>query len=316
MKKAQEKLAKTDVGSNGKEDFQDGLYRSEAIIFIQKDCINLPDDRLHLLVEKITEILKRRDIEKKGLFQEFTKARSEIMNEMKRTPKFREAENLEEKKGEVFPKDADAIRALIPTLLQKAFANDGFAANFYAEWGPNHPAYAALKNGPNGSSEISKLDQAKSSLGNAYKLSTFDAEIKRDPSIGIQKMKESIQRLKDERSENFKMNKALDQAVGVKFSAPLSPRHVADTLAYFGNHKKAAILAATIKKGEKNPEFVSMIICDWNESNPIVAELRKMGPSGTAALSTIATIRNEWMIKVGVPLSGPITKNLRMKVED
>lgn len=82
LKKAQDKFAKTDVGSDGKDDSKDSEYRKLALSFVQKECLNLPDDRFQMLVEKITEVLKRKDVEKSGLETEFKHVRDEIAKDV------------------------------------------------------------------------------------------------------------------------------------------------------------------------------------------------------------------------------------------
>lgn len=82
LKKAQEKFAKADVGSDGKNDSKDSEYRKLALTFVQKECLSLPDDRFQMLVEKITEVLKRKNLEKSGLETEFKHVRDEISKEI------------------------------------------------------------------------------------------------------------------------------------------------------------------------------------------------------------------------------------------
>ena len=87
LKKAQEKFAKADVGGDGKDDSKDSEYRKLALSFVQKECLNLPDDRFQKLVEKITEVLKRKNLEKSGLETEFKHVREEISKEVSASSK-------------------------------------------------------------------------------------------------------------------------------------------------------------------------------------------------------------------------------------
>ncbi len=65
LRDARERLSKVDVRSNGTEDGTDRKIRERAMELIATECLapNFPEDRLSKLIEKIEEILKRKDLD-------------------------------------------------------------------------------------------------------------------------------------------------------------------------------------------------------------------------------------------------------------
>jgi len=137
LRKAKEKLSKVDVGSDGKENSHDGQYRTEALKFIEKDCLGMPNDRFGALIEKIADILKRKDLEKQTLVVEFSKARAEILNTPK-NPTLRS--QTSENAADTFPTDAESLLKMSAELgksgssiYAKAWASPSFATSLYLQ---------------------------------------------------------------------------------------------------------------------------------------------------------------------------------------
>lgn len=62
LRSASAEINGTDVKSDGIEE-GDAEYRAEALKFIDKECLRLPDAEFKRLVEQIVEVLKRKDVE-------------------------------------------------------------------------------------------------------------------------------------------------------------------------------------------------------------------------------------------------------------
>lgn len=58
-----------------------------------------------------------------------------------------------------------------------------------------------------------------------------------------------------------------------------------------------------------------MLVCDWHVRNEIASQLRSMGQGGASALKTMASLRDKWIVKIGIPTAIPATPEQRAKVE-
>lgn len=201
---AQKKFLTIDVGDDGKSNGKDHEYRQEALNFITKECLGLPNERFKELVEKIAEILKRKDVEKEKLSAEFARARAEIMKEARNAPLL---------------KDAEAILSLNrgTHLMSRIWENPEMLARIYVEWGSHHPAYEEIKKMPGGNDAARTFDQAKMSIEANYRLSRFDAEIKKNPSAAIPKMVKEIVAAKERAKSRVEMERTFEQALNVRF---------------------------------------------------------------------------------------------------
>lgn len=74
-----------DAKSDGKDDGDEAL-RQEALKYIQKECLNLPDFEFLKLLSKIETVLKRRDVEMGLIRDESKSALSEISDELSLLP--------------------------------------------------------------------------------------------------------------------------------------------------------------------------------------------------------------------------------------
>lgn len=82
---AKKRLASVDAKSDGKDDGDEAL-REEALKYIQKECLNLPDVEFLKLLSKIEAVLKRKDVEIGLIRNESKSALSEISDELSLLP--------------------------------------------------------------------------------------------------------------------------------------------------------------------------------------------------------------------------------------
>lgn len=78
-------LGKVDVKSDGVEE-GDARYRNEALKFIDKECLRLPDPVFKRLVEQIVEVLKRKDVEIGSVVKESKDALDALRSDAKAVP--------------------------------------------------------------------------------------------------------------------------------------------------------------------------------------------------------------------------------------
>lgn len=85
LERARERLASVDAKSDGKDDGDEEL-RQEALKFIAKECLNLPDGEFMKLLSKIENALKRKDAEAGMIRDESKSALKEISDELSLLP--------------------------------------------------------------------------------------------------------------------------------------------------------------------------------------------------------------------------------------
>ena len=83
--RAKKRLAAVDAKSDGSPDGDEEL-RQEALRFIEKECLSLPDDEFMRLLEKIEAVLKRKDAEIGSVIVESKSALREISEELSLKP--------------------------------------------------------------------------------------------------------------------------------------------------------------------------------------------------------------------------------------
>lgn len=95
----------------------------------------------------------------------------------------------------------------------------------------------------------------------------------------------------------------------------MSAKAVAESLAFIAADSDPKNLEKKLARAETDPKFVSMLVCDWHVRNEIVSQLRSMGPGGASALKTMASLRDKWIVKIGIPTTVPATPEQRANVE-
>lgn len=82
---AKKRLAAVDVRTDGKDDGDEEL-RQEALKYIQKECLGLPDFEFMKLLTKIEDALKRKDAEMSSVRTESQTALKEVSRELALLP--------------------------------------------------------------------------------------------------------------------------------------------------------------------------------------------------------------------------------------
>lgn len=145
MELAKKRLAAVDVKSDGKTDGDEAL-REEALKYIRKECLSLPDAEFLKLLSKIEAVLKRKDSEMGLVRNESKNALKEISDELSLLP----VSNFET--GVANPDavadylaDCMFIRDGADAFLDKLKKNPKCAAGFVTNWNAEHPVRKSLE---------------------------------------------------------------------------------------------------------------------------------------------------------------------------
>lgn len=141
---AKKRLAAVDAKSDGKNDGDEAL-RQEALTFIQKECLSLPDAEFMKLLSKIEAALKRKDVEIGTIQTESQKALKEISDELSLLPLSNFDPRVENPE-----KVADYLRTAMITIdgrnsfMDQLDSNPECAVGLMRNWNSTHPIRRAL----------------------------------------------------------------------------------------------------------------------------------------------------------------------------
>lgn len=165
FEQAKKRLAAVDAKSDGKADGDEEL-RQEALRFIQKECLSLPDAEFMKLLSKIEAALKRKDAEIGTIQNESQNALKEISNELSLLPLSNfdpRVKNPEEV--------AEYLRTATFTIdgsnafMDLLEANSECAVGLVRNWNESHPVRKALvSKGFEAASTVSALDRKQTDL--------------------------------------------------------------------------------------------------------------------------------------------------------
>ncbi len=144
MELAKKRLAAVDAKADGKSDGDEAL-REEALKYIQKECLNLPDAEFLKLLSKIETVLKRKDAEMGLVRNESKTALKEISDELSLLPVSNFDTDVANPEAVAeYLADCMFIRDGSDAFLDKLKKNPKCAAGFVTNWSEEHPVRKAL----------------------------------------------------------------------------------------------------------------------------------------------------------------------------
>lgn len=193
---AKKRLASVDAKSDGKDDGDEEL-RQEALKFIDKECLSLPDEEFMKLLLKIENVLKRKDTEIGTVRNESKTALKEISDELSLLPVSNFDPNVKNP-AEV----AEYLRTAMFTIdarnafMDKVDANPECSVGLMRNWNDSHPVRKTLvSKGFEAAQTVIALDRKKKDLESYLKSPDGESLTPSEVSKNRKEAKESFQLL-------------------------------------------------------------------------------------------------------------------------